>query len=112
MIDDPQDTAEQLDEDVIVDDGDIGPMSAEDPTVLLGGADARDDSITRDWREEADIDPDDTRPAERPVTDLLEPGEAGPDQIDDEEELIGEDARPADGVVGPEAAALHIDSDS
>jgi hypothetical protein len=73
---DEQDRAEQLDGDVLGEDpagdpadgravdpaddelpdldqdGDIGPMSAEDPNVLQADADAPDDERTRAWREE------------------------------------------------------------
>lgn len=76
---DEQDRAEQLDGDVLGDDpadevtedelpdldqdGDIGPMSAEDPNVLQADADAPDDERTRAWREEPEGEPGATRDA-------------------------------------------------
>ena len=118
---DPQNAAEQLDDGVLGDDPDvlpgvdrfvdIGPMSSEDPTLLLGGADALDDVRTRDWREEPERPPGHRppRPDDVPLMSLLEPGEAGPDQVDVEGQLLGEAERPADGIVGPEENALHIE---
>jgi hypothetical protein len=86
---DEQNSAEALDGNVVGDDpthdalpdlhqdGDIGPMSSEDPTLLSGGTEARDES--------------------------------GPDQLDVEEELLGEKSSPDDGYVGPEDAAMHVE---
>lgn len=120
---DKQNAAEQLDEDVLGDEPDvddlpglnryveIGPMSAEDPTLLMGGADALDNDVTRAWREEPETDIDDSPADERSVMSLLEATEPGSDQLDDEEQLVGEPVRPADGNTEPEDAALHIEPD-
>ncbi len=120
---DEQDVAEQLDEDAIgtdpdVDDlpglnryVDVGPMSSEDPNMLLGGSGVQDDAPTRAWREEPDPTAADRRPAPREVIDLVEPDDGGVALVDDEQELIADAVRPADGAVGPEAGALHIETD-
>ncbi len=42
---------------------------------------------------------------------LLEAAEPGADQLDHEEQLVGEAVRPADGHTGPEDAALHFERD-
>lgn len=64
---DDQDQAEQFDGDTLGEDpasdefpdlhqdGEIGPMSVEDPNVLQGDADVQDDERTRAWRERPDI---------------------------------------------------------
>ena len=120
---DEQNAAEQLDEEGLGDQPDaddlpglnqyvdIGPMSAEDPTLLMGGADALDNDVTRAWREEPEIDIDDSPVDERSVMSVLDATEPGSDQLDHEEQLVGEAVRPADGHTGPEDAALHIEPD-
>lgn len=118
---DEQDLAEQLDEDSIGDDPkrddlpgvnrfvDVGPMSSEDPTVLMGGTEAIDSDTVREWREEPDTDESPRTTDARPVMSLLD--ETDSDEVDTEPELLGRAVRPADGTVGPEDAALHLEPD-
>jgi hypothetical protein len=121
---DEQNSAEALDGNVVGDDpthdvlpdlhqdGDIGPMSSEDPTVLSGGTEARDDEATREWREQPEAgggDPARNSTDKQHGFSLLSEDESGPDQLDVEEELLGEKSSPDDGYVGPEDAAMHVE---
>lgn len=116
---DPQDRAEQLDDDAVFGEDpaerhglpgvndfvDHVPMQSEDPALLMGGSETRDESHTREWREEPDVlgDP----PADE--IRLTDPGEAGPEQLDSEQELLGEASIVEDAEPSAEEAAMHIE---
>ncbi len=117
---DEQNTADNLDEDVLGEgpdgelpglyqQGETGPMSSEDPTLVAGGADGHDDEATRAWREEAEAGTDGAVRSPRDLMSLLEADEVGPDQIDDEAQMIGEDTPISEIDAGPEERALHLD---
>jgi hypothetical protein len=125
-----QTKAEALDGDVLGDDpaidelpdldqrGDMGPMSFEDSAALLSDVETRDDEATRVAREEPGIYPDDfdsdhrdalTTADDRTSMILVNEDESGSDQLDNEEQLLGEDVSANGMDIGPEDAAVHID---
>ncbi|MEQ8839444.1 MAG: hypothetical protein RIB98_00550 [Acidimicrobiales bacterium] len=71
-----QDAAEQVDETVTTTDGDgeglratyppEKPVGVEDPAIVQGDSEARDDVVTRAWREEPDETPGRGAPPEVP----------------------------------------------
>lgn len=125
---DPQDAAEQFDGNAlgerppndrraehglpgVNDFTDHEPMHSEDPALLMGGSETRDEIHTREWRER----PDRIEPA--PETEIRlhkagaigQPAAGGPGGIDDEEQALAEAFEPQDGELSAEEAALHLE---
>lgn len=122
---DSQDAAEQLDADGMRLDpngiepsglpgvnaySDRGPMNSEDPNLLLGGSETRDEIHTREWRERDEVMPD-VADERSPVGDLIDPAGATDGIIDSEKRLIGEEATSShdDTTIPAEVAALTVD---
>ena len=127
--------AEQLDESVLgeddTDDIEAGspdasptagfppdqPLGVDDPAILSDGSIAEDDYAAREARHRHAGDPDDerderddSRASDEPAPALIEPG-ADPDVLDDEQQLIADEADEGDLDTSPEAAAVHITDD-
>lgn len=116
---DPQDRAEQLDPSVlgenpgddelpgINDHADRRQLHVEDPAVLLGGADAQDGPVLRDWREHSDGGPEGDEPA---GLRLVETESDVPTLADDEPSAVA-DAEKTDEPSAEEAAIHIVDPD-
>lgn len=125
MTDDPQDLAEALDEDKIGEEADFGgdelgdgqhdfppdrPLGANTVGVTPVEEDAGESLEERTWREEPDpaLEEVDGVARDVPGSDRLDLVEA---DVSTEDREAQQTAEMAEDEAGPEAAALHIESD-
>lgn len=87
------------------------PMHSEDPALLMGGSETRDEIHTREWRER----PDDLASAADAEIRLREaraincPSDEGPGTLDSEDQALADAFAPQDGELSAEEAALHLE---
>lgn len=104
-MNDAQDRAEELDDNTVRldpngfddpglpglnDTTGVGPMHSEDPSLLLGGSETRDEIHTRVWREQPEPGAGEPSGADLPSGDLVTPSDAEVLGRDVEKQMIGD----------------------
>jgi hypothetical protein len=104
---DAQDRAEELDDNTVRLDPNgsddpglpglnattgVGPMQSEDPSLLLGGSETRDEIHTRTWRERPEPGAGEPISDAEPAGDLVTPADAEEFGRDVEKTMVGEAA--------------------